>query len=146
MVSFLQFKHLSPAEFVDKPDVLSAVSLTALGINTPVYLPYLLSRFLARGGRVVRATVQHINQVLEGGIRVFTGGGLSDRDVVDAVVVCAGLGARMLGGVEDKKVYPVRGQIVVLRTPWVKGGVSLVNETGSKTYIIPRRGGNVGCP
>jgi len=49
-----------------------------------------------------------------------------------------------LGGVEDKDVYPVRGQTVLRWAPWVKEGRSLVSESGSKTYIIPRRGGTVG--
>ncbi|KAI0322962.1 D-aspartate oxidase [Amylostereum chailletii] len=136
------FQHLPAAALSRVPNVISAVSLTALGINTPVYLPYLLSRFLASGGTVIRASVQHINQVLEGGVGGFTGDRAAENKV-DALVVCVGLGARTLGGVEDKAVYPVRGQTVILRAPWVQAGISLVSESGSKTYIIPRRGGHV---
>jgi glycine/D-amino acid oxidase-like deaminating enzyme len=124
------------------PGAISAVSFSALNINTPAYLLYLLARFLRRGGRIVRAFVQHVAQVLEGGVEVFMNSN-SGTQPVDALVICAGLGARTLGGVEDKDMYPVRGQTVLLRAPWVEGGRSLVIESGSKTYIIPRRGGTV---
>ena len=125
------------------PEAVSAISFSTLNINTPAYLPYLLARFLSLGGRIVRASVQHISQVLEGGVEAFTGG-KSKVGPVDALVVCVGLGARTLGGVEDKDVYPIRGQTVLLQAPWIEGGRSLVVESGSKTYIIPRRGGTVG--
>jgi len=61
---------------------------------------------------------------------------------VDAVVVCAGLGARMLGGVEDKAMYPIRGQTVLLKAPWVKYGRTMVEKDGLRTYTIPRRCGD----
>lgn len=62
-------------------------------------------------------------------------------------MVCAGLGARTLGGVEDKDVYPLRGQTVLLRAPWVRFGRSFTGVSGEGkdvwTYIIPRRSGDV---
>ena len=82
-------------------------------------------------------------------MEAFTGG-KSEARPVDALVICVGLGARTLGGVEDKDVYPVRGQTVLLQAPWIEGGHSLVVESGAKTYIVPRRDGTVGhllpCP
>jgi D-aspartate oxidase len=142
MPIFVQFRRLEASAFANVPEAISAVSFIALNINTPAYLPYLLARFLKNGGRIVRASVQHIVQVLEGGVETFTNTN-SGFQPVDALVICAGLGARTLGGVEDKDMYPVRGQTVLLRAPWVEGGRSLVIESGSKTYIIPRRGGTV---
>lgn len=63
---------------------------------------------------------------------------------MDALLLCPGLGARSLGGVEDKDVYPVRGQVVILRAPWINFGRSVSHsEQGSWTYIIPRRCGDV---
>ena len=108
-------------------------SFTTFSINTPAYLPYLLARFLAKGGIIVRSSLQHISQVIEGGFTPFK---------PDALVVCAGIGARFLGGVEDKDVYPIRGQTVLIRAPWVKFGRTFdrPNETA---YIIPRRSGDV---
>ncbi|KAF8265939.1 D-amino-acid oxidase [Lactarius quietus] len=136
------FQRLDASAFACVPEAVSAVSFSALNINTPAYLPYLLARFLGLGGRIVRASVQHIVQVLEGGVEAFAGGEFKARPV-DAMIICVGLGARTLGGVEDKDVYPVRGQTVLLRAPWIEGGRSLVVESGAKTYIIPRRDGTV---
>ena len=133
---------MEPSVFANVPEAISAVSFSALNINTPAYLPYLLERFLRFGGHIVRASVQHIAQVLEGGVEAFTNN-KSRPQPVDALIVCPGLGARTLGGVEDGDVYPVRGQTVLLRAPWIKEGRSLVVESGSKTYIIPRHGGTV---
>ena len=67
---------------------------------------------------------------------------------VDAVVVCTGLWTRTLGGVEDSTVYPLRGQTVMIRAPWVRFGIT---ESGGKdekgeeivTYVIPRRSSDV---
>lgn len=67
---------------------------------------------------------------------------------MDAVVVCTGLWARTLGGVEDSTVYPLRGQTVTIRAPWVRFGIT---ESGGKdekgeeivTYVIPRRSSDV---
>ena len=89
----------------------------------------------------MRDTVQHISQVVEGAIMPSgSDGKVSD---VDAVIVCAGIGARSLGGVEDKAVYPIRGQTVLLRAPWVRFGRTLIDTDGLRTYVIPRNSGDV---
>lgn len=108
-------------------------SFTTVSIDTPAYLPYLLARFLAKGGSIIRSSLQHISQVLEGALTPFK---------PDGLVVCAGIGARFLGGVEDKDVYPIRGQTVLIRAPWVKFGRNMIG-TDEVTYIIPRRSGDV---
>ena len=110
-----------------------ATSFSTVSIDTPAYLPYLLARFLARGGSIIRNSLQHISQVLEGALTPFK---------PDALVVCAGIGARSLGGVEDKDVFPIRGQTVLIRAPWVKFGRT-INGKDDLTYIIPRRSGDV---
>jgi len=121
--------------------VAYGISFTTLTIDTPKYLNYLLSRFLASGGSVAKGTIQHINQVIESGISGLLGSAKPSH--VDAVVVCAGLGTRMLGGVEDKAMYPIRGQTVLLRAPWVKYGRTMVEKDEVRTYTIPRRCGDV---
>ena len=110
-----------------------ATSFTTISIDTPAYLPYLLARFLAGGGSIIKNSLQHISQVLEGALTPFK---------PDALVVCAGIGARSLGGVEDRGVFPIRGQTVLIRAPWVKFGRT-INGKDEVTYIIPRRSGDV---
>lgn len=87
--------------------------------------------------------MQHVQQLAEGGAHVFTPG-RAGKVPMDAIVVCAGLGARTLGGVEDKDVFPVRGQVVMLRAPWVRfGRTASHGAKGLWTYVIPRRSGDV---
>ena len=124
------------------PDAKTGVSFTTVTIDTPAYLKYLWGRFLSKGGQFSRASVQHINQIIEGGPGIFTTP--FRKQPVDALVLCPGLGARALGGVEDKDVYPVRGQVIILKTPWIKfGRTASHSEQGLWTYIIPRRSGDV---
>jgi glycine/D-amino acid oxidase-like deaminating enzyme len=71
---------------------------------------------------------------------------VAEATFIDAILVCAGLGARSLGGVEDKDMYPIRGQTVLIRAPWVKFGSTQSNINGTWSYIMPRRSGDVSAP
>ncbi|KAG8808716.1 hypothetical protein FRC17_003816 [Serendipita sp. 399] len=112
----------------------SGCKFETITIDTPNYLLHLMNTFKSKGGNVVRACVQHISQVADGGFWV---------PKPDAVVVCAGIGARTLGGVEDTHVYPIRGQTVLVKAPWIKFGRTCSSTDGTWTYIIPRRSGDV---
>jgi len=136
------FKPLEENSLID--GAKTGCTFTTFTIDTPVYCNYLLSRFFARGGTIVRASVQHIDQIAQGGAHVFTPSRAGRGPAVDAIVACPGLGARTLGGVEDKDVYPTRGQVVMLRAPWVKFGRTASHlADGLWSYIIPRRSGDV---
>ncbi|KAK0192248.1 FAD dependent oxidoreductase [Armillaria mellea] len=133
------FKYLTEEELV--PTMVDGSSFTTVTIDVPVYLNYLFSRFLSKGGAAVKGQVQHVKQVIEGGVGAFTGAKNYPKPV--AVVVCAGLGARFLGGVEDKDMYPIRGQTVLVRAPWVKEMPCFHLANGAVSYVIPRRSGDV---
>ncbi|KAG8868896.1 hypothetical protein FRB98_003161 [Tulasnella sp. 332] len=132
---------LSPSEL--PLDAKHGVSFITLSIEPDAYLAYLYKRFLSGGGATVRARVQHINQVIDG---AFT----ADRSMSsgpDVVFVCPGIGARSLGGVEDLSVYPIRGQTVLIKAPWIDFGRTYIPHP-DKTYIVPRKSGVVllgGC-
>jgi glycine/D-amino acid oxidase-like deaminating enzyme len=113
---------------------VKGVKFETITIDVPNYLLHLLDRFKSQGGIIKRASVQHISQVLDGGFALSK---------PEALVVCAGLGARNLGGVEDKDVYPIRGQTVVIKAPWIKFGRTQSSLDGLWTYVIPRRSGEV---
>ncbi|KAJ4468843.1 hypothetical protein J3R30DRAFT_3304584 [Lentinula aciculospora] len=146
------FRQLPPSELV--PGTAQGFACTAVTFDIPRYLPYLLARFISSGGSIIRGTVGHIQQVLEGGTALFTGVSITPSPP-DAVVLCVGLGARFLGGIEDKDVIPVRGQTVLLKAPWVKDMPTLrdLKDGGDgdgdggfgamPPYVIPRKGGNV---
>lgn len=122
------------------PGAKHGVTFETVTIDVPVYLSYLYAQVVSKGATVCRASVQHINQVLEGAF----------GPAPDGLIVCAGLGARTLGGVEDQTVYPIRGQTVLVHAPWIRFGRTISSSDlggGADevwTYIIPRRSGNVG--
>ncbi|KIJ61439.1 hypothetical protein HYDPIDRAFT_183254 [Hydnomerulius pinastri MD-312] len=115
------------------PGSTAGYTFTTFTLNTPVYINWLLARFLAGGGTTKRMSLQHITQVLEG----------VDAPNPAAIVACPGVGARFLGGIEDKNVYPIRGQTILLRAPWVKYGRTLSGADGSYVYLMPRCTGDV---
>ena len=104
-----------PAGFVD-----GYVFETAM-VETRIYLEYLMRRFREGGGEIVRREVASLDEPL------------ADRD---AVVNCAGLGARTLVG--DDELYPIRGQIVRAAKLPVERIMLDEDETRGVTYIVPR--------
>ena len=88
----------------------------------PVYLPWLTTRVLERGGIVTR---QRLN-------------GLSDvGSLGDAIINCAGLGARSLAA--DSAVFPIRGQVVRVTNPGLRMSIRDESHPGGRTYVHPRR-------
>ncbi|KAJ2937063.1 hypothetical protein H1R20_g26, partial [Candolleomyces eurysporus] len=149
-----EFRSLSPSELgaLENIQATNGEAFTTFSFDTPVYLTYLSTRFLSKGGRIIRGSVQHISEIAESGVFSF----LSHEEkkhVISkpnsikppaAIVVCVGLGARFLGGVEDKDVYPIRGQTVLVNAPWIKHGKTLSDLDAQEwTYMIPRKSGTV---
>src|SRR3954447_10292075 len=97
-------------------------AFTAPVIEMPVYLDWLAGRVLAEGGSITRLNLHGLPRTGDGG--------------PDAVVDCAGIGARFLAS--DPTVHPVRGQVVLVEQigleRWWLDGVS----AGSPTYVVPR--------
>ncbi|KAJ3732582.1 FAD dependent oxidoreductase [Lentinula guzmanii] len=138
------FRQLRPDELVSGAS--QGFACTAITFDIPRYLPYLLARFTSGGGTIVRGAVGHIQQVLEGGAGIFANPNSSRKySPPDAVILCVGLGARFLGGIEDKDVIPIRGQTVLLRAPWVHIMPTLrdLKDGFNPPYVIPRKGGDV---
>ena len=122
------------------PFAVHAVSFTSLTMDTGPYLAKLVRRLESLGGSLRRATLAS----------------LADATVicsqVSAVINCTALGSALLADVKDSGVHPLRGQVVVLNAPWCRaegrtlqvGALSADGgEGGERTYIIPRRSGQV---
>ncbi|KAK1473843.1 FAD dependent oxidoreductase [Colletotrichum tamarilloi] len=73
-------------------------------INTQIYLQWLLEQCRQSKVILVRQKIGHINEA-----RIS-----SD---VTTVFNCTGLGSYFLGGVEDKSMYPTRGQTILVEQP-----------------------------
>jgi D-amino-acid oxidase len=93
-------------------------------IETPIYMSYLVHRFLENGGQIVRREIQSLEEL------VATG---------HIVVNCSGIGARHLA--VDPEVYPIQGQTVRVATPKVEVGFMDEDPPTSPTYIFPRTDG-----
>jgi glycine/D-amino acid oxidase-like deaminating enzyme len=132
---------------VDKLDVAfrpdHSVSFTSLTMTPAVYLARLVERIAFLGGRIHRARLSDLQDLASPQLSAMIG--CTPR----LAVVCAGLGARTLGGVEDGDVYPTRGQVIKVKAPWIREGftrqVGSLNgaEGGERTYVIPRPSGEV---
>lgn len=101
---------------------LAQVPLT----ETPIYLPYLQSRFMKAGGLFQQETIHHLSDLTR---------------EADLIVNCAGLGAREL--CQDESVYPIRGQVVKVEN--VPGTRSMVDsmDKGKLAYVIQRGGDTI---
>ena len=128
------FRRLRADELLAVAGADSGTAFTSVCINVAVFLPYLVSQCLARGGTFRRATVAHVCEAA----------GLHASGQRAAVVVnCSGLMACRLGGVMDGKVIPVRGQIVMVRNEIP----AMINISGTDdgpdegTYLMMRAAG-----
>ncbi|KAI9501178.1 hypothetical protein GGI25_000594 [Coemansia spiralis] len=118
------------------PDgVAHGLEYTTLIINVPVYLQYLLDRFVSSGGELVKQHISHINDALA---YIPENEGLNQ---IPIVVNCTGLGSLELGGVEDKNMYPIRGQTILIDAPDAKRTITRIGKLFS--YVIPRGDGTV---
>jgi D-amino-acid oxidase len=93
---------------------------TAPVAEMPVYLGYLLDRFISDGGSVEQRTVSSLEELVDARV----------------VVNCAGLGARELVG--DASMEPIRGQIVRVRNPGLSRFVLDEDNPAGVTYVVPR--------
>ena len=94
-------------------------------IESPVFMPYLLRRFVSAGGHFETRTVD--------------GWGALTQEA-DWVIDCTGLGAAELSN--DRLVYPIRGQLLKVRMERPPEKIWVDDEAyDALAYIIPRSDG-----
>ena len=128
----LSFEPLPTSALPPNANIASGVSFTTITVDVPTHLASLLSAFKARGGRTIRATLptkhgfaaalRHASELVD--------------DETYAFINATGLGARDL--VPDNKMYPTRGQTIVVRGEAKR--VSTFEGIGTIRYVIPRKG------
>ncbi len=103
--------NIAKFKILGKDDVPAGMdggtSFTSVCFNTALYLPWLAGQCLKHGVVLKRGVAGHVSDAANmhhSGRRA------------DLVVNCTGLSSLKLGGVEDKKLFPGRGQIVVVRS------------------------------
>ncbi|OTB09723.1 hypothetical protein K445DRAFT_323703 [Daldinia sp. EC12] len=103
-------------------------------INVMVYLPWLLGKCRANGVVFRRGQVKHISEAAS----LSHAGGKAD-----VVINTTGLSASKLGGVLDKKLVPVRGQLVVVRNeaPYMLTKSGTDDADDELCYIMMRAAG-----
>ncbi|KAK3319138.1 D-amino acid oxidase-like protein [Apodospora peruviana] len=109
---FPDFRELSSDELPKGKGIHSGCEFTSVCINTMVYLPWLVGQCARRGVVFKRANLSHISEAAS---LSHTG------KPADIIVNASGLLACKLGGVMDSKVYPTRGQVVVVRNEATPG-------------------------
>ena len=95
-------------------------SFTTFIINCARYLPWLMLNFTQKGGSVKEKKLISLDDLVG----------------YDVIINCSGLGAGKL--VNDEKIRPVRGQVVLVRAPWIKHFVLYRDEKNDMGYILPR--------
>jgi len=141
-------RDYEPLSCMPAPGVAAAASFTSIAVDVPRYTMFLLRRIRRNArARVVRkrlptdagliGTVQCAHWVARDTWRAQ-----SQDVVVDAVVNATGLGAaRMVG---DGKMYPVRGQTVLVRGEAnairTRHGIDVETGQSCISYVIPRKG------
>lgn len=126
------YRELSQEEVHSDYD--SGCEFTSVCINTAIYLPWLLGQCVKNGVVFKRATLAHI---WDAKALSHTG------QPPDIIINTTGLGSLKLGGVEDKAMAPIRGQVVVVRnecSPMVATSGTDDGET-EMVYIMQRAAG-----
>ncbi|XP_033108482.1 D-aspartate oxidase-like isoform X3 [Anneissia japonica] len=91
--------------------------ITTYVLEGKLFLAWLTQRFLKYRGKTERRKVMSLSE--------FVG-------KYDVIINCAGLGSKEL--VSDSEVYPVRGQVIKVKAPFVK---HFYIDMSEMTYIIP---------
>jgi glycine/D-amino acid oxidase-like deaminating enzyme len=112
-------------------------SFTSVCINTAIYLPWLVSQCLKNGVVFRRAVVEHIADATSLH---------HSAKKADLVVNCTGLFSLFMKGVEDKNMYPARGQIVLVRNdPGYMATTSGTDDGDDEAVYIMNRAAGGGC-
>ncbi|KAJ2039014.1 hypothetical protein H4S04_001648, partial [Coemansia sp. S16] len=117
--------------------IIYGLEYSTVLINVPQYLAYLKNKFTGMGGIIEQRALDHIEEAL-----LFDATSRNEPSGKTPIVVnCAALGNRMLGGVCDASMRPVRGQTLIVNSPDAK---RTLTRLGSQFgYVIPRGDGTV---
>nr|XP_019045105.1 D-amino-acid oxidase [Kwoniella bestiolae CBS 10118]OCF24035.1 D-amino-acid oxidase [Kwoniella bestiolae CBS 10118] len=105
-------------------------------LHAPKYTKYLGQKARSLGIPIIQHRISSLDEAYN----------LPPIGKVNLVINATGLGSRSLVGVEDEKVYPARGQTVLVKAPWVREcifhveGFFAPEAPPQAAYMIPRPG------
>lgn len=114
------FRHAQKNEL--PPGFIDAYHLTVPVANTRFFLKFLMAQNLARGVKVEGRKIEDIEEAF------------SEYDIV---VNTTGLGSRMINGIKDEAVVPVRGQLVRVQNPGIRE-IVMDEDRPDAVYFCPR--------
>jgi len=119
----LGFRHVGEEEMkvLHLPVDKKCWAYSTLMMNSSSYLTWQMAQFKANGGVVAQRRLESLEEI---------------DGTYDIIVNCTGLGSRQL--VNDPELYPVRGQVIIVKAPWVKAAFAEETEDGILTYVLPR--------
>ncbi|KAI9570325.1 FAD dependent oxidoreductase [Boletus coccyginus] len=110
----------------------SGAEFCTISVNPQEYIPWLKSELLSRGVSFERRQVGSLEE-----LQPLVG-------LKGILVNATSLGSRSIIGVEDTKLYPIRGQAILVKSPQIHEFLAVefddYSGQGEVTYIIPRPG------
>lgn len=110
------YRATTPAELIDFGHWQYGSFFTTLVTEFNLFYPWAMDKFIRNGGRIVE---EHVNDLKD----------LYGR--FDVVMNCTGLAAKWL--CNDRKLVPIRGQVIKVKAPWLK----MAFYGDFDTYIVP---------
>ena len=97
------------------------VSFSSYTLESRKFLPYLMTEIEKLGGKFIQRKIISLDEI---------------SHQYDVIINCSGLGAREL--VDDKRMFGTRGQVLLVKAPWVKECVYDIDIIdGNVPYVIP---------
>ena len=119
-----KFKRISINHKNMSKEYIDGYEINTIVLDTNIYMDYIMNEFKQLGGNLIQKNVNNIEEVL--------------NSEFDTIINCSGLGSRDL--FNDKKIFPVRGQSVIIKKiPEIKSAiVDHANPIKDLCIITPR--------
>ena len=113
----VSYRELTPRELsmFPKQQFKSGAFATTYFAECRKYLPYLVEKFKENGGKMILKRINSLEEL---------------AGIYHVVFNCPGLSARTL--VKDDQVFPIRGQLLRVRAPWLKHSI-----IAGDSYMLP---------